>query len=111
MTPEYGETVTIISRTVTGQDADGNDVYGTTTTDVPHSIFAPEGSVERVQGQDIVTTSPKVYLPDGAPVPKATDKVQVRGLLYDIDGEPQVFINPFTGDQPGPVLNLTRVTG
>jgi len=107
----FGETVTILSRGITGQDGDGNDVYGTTSTDVPGCTFAPAGSVERVQGQDIVTTQPTVYLATGTPAPLATDQIRVRGLLYEIDGDPQVFRNPFTGATPGPVVKLKRVTG
>jgi len=30
----FGEMITLVRRTVTGQDGDGNDVYGETLTDV-----------------------------------------------------------------------------
>ncbi len=111
MTFDFGETVTLITRTVTGQDARGRDVYTDTTTTIAGCAFAPAGSIERVQGQDMVTTTPTVYLPDGTAAPNASAKVQVRGRTYDIDGEPQVFVNPFTGSTPGPVLRLKAVTG
>jgi len=109
--PEFGETVTIITRAITGHDADGNDVFGDVSTDIPNSIFAPAGSTEKVQGEDVVTIGATVYLPDGTPTPKATDRVSARGDLYEIDGDPQVYSNPFTGDEPGAVLRLLRVTG
>jgi len=118
VTPPYGETVTLLSRTITGQDSDGNDVYDTVETDVPGSVFAPFGSTELIQGQDTTITNPTVYLglvdSSGNPVnPEATDKVRrANGDLYDVDGEPQVYPpNPFTGTQVGPVLRLERVTG
>ena len=109
----FGETVTLISRTVTGQDADGNDVFGLVETRVPGSVFAPFGSTELIQGQDTTIANPTIYLGDPAVVPKASDKVRrENGDVYDIDGEPQVFPpNPFTGEVVGAVLRLERVTG
>lgn len=107
----FGETVTIITNTVTGQDGYGKDIYASTEVTVDGCAFAPAGSLERVQGQNLLTTSPTIYLPTGAAVPAATDRARVRGRLYDIDGEPQVFVNPYTGNQPGAVLRLKAVTG
>lgn len=106
----FPEVASIVTRGVTGQDSDGNDVYGETTT-ATWGVFAPEGSAESVQARDAVTTTPRFFLAPDAPVPSATDRLTVRGVTYDIDGEPQVFHNPFTGDNPGPVLRLKRVTG
>lgn len=109
----FGETVTIISRTVSGRDGDGNDVYETTETPVPGSVFAPFGATELIQGQDTTIANPTVYLGDPDVVPRATDKVRrANGDVYDIDGEPQVYPpNPFTGERVGAVLRLERVTG
>lgn len=106
----FPESATIVSRSVTGQDSDGGDLYGTVST-VTSGIFAPEGSTELIQGQATVITNPTFYLASGAPVPKATDRIIVRGQTFDIDGEPRVYHNPFTGAEPGPVLRLERVTG
>lgn len=106
----FPETFTIHTRAVTGRDADNNDVYGdvpTTTT----GVFAPQGSTELIQGQNTVLEHDTIYLADGAPVPKPTDQVTVRGVLYDVDGEPQVFHNPFTGYEPGAVVKLLKATG
>lgn len=105
----FPETFTIHTRGVTGQDSDGNDVYGDTDVDTT-GAFAPEGSTELIQGEDVTLTHPTLYLSDGAPVPKATDEVTVRGTRYQIDGVPQVFHNPFTGNEPGPVIRLLKVT-
>ena len=104
------ETFVIHSRGVTGRDADGNDVYGDTDTTTT-GVFAPEGSTELIQGQNTVLTHPTIYLEDGAPVPSPTDQVTVRGVRYDIDGQPQVFHNPFTGYEPGAVVKLMGATG
>ena len=106
----FPETFTIHSRGVTGHDSDGNDVYGDTDTTTT-GAFAPAGSTELIQGQNTVLSHDTVYLEDGAPVPAATDQMTVRGKRYDIDGEPQVFHNPFTGDEPGAVIRLLKATG
>jgi hypothetical protein len=106
----FSETFTIVSRGVTGQDADGNDVYGETQTTTT-GAFAPQGSAELIQGQATVLTHDTIYLDDGAPTPDTDDQVIARGLRYDIDGTPGVFHNPHTGRDPGPVLRLLRVTG
>lgn len=108
----FAEAFTIITETVTGQDGDGNDVK--TPTEVPTSgAFAPTGSTELIQGQNTVIENDTIYLADGQPTPKPTDRIrrELTGDLYDIDGKPGVFHNPFTGEQPGAVLRLERVTG
>lgn len=105
----FPETFTIHTRAVTGQDADGNDVYGDVTVTTT-GAFAPQGSTELIQGEDVTLTHPTLYLSDGAPVPAATDQVTVRGEKFDIDGVPEVFHNPYTGDEPGPVVRLLKVT-
>lgn len=105
----HPETFTIHTRGVTGQDADGNDVYG--DTDVTTTgAFAPAGSTELIQGQNTVLTHDTLYLEDGAPVPAATDQVTARGARYDIDGKPDVYHNPFTGEEPGAVVRLLEVS-
>jgi hypothetical protein len=114
----FGETVTLLTETVTGQDADGNDATTPVEVEVPNSLFAPAGAVELVQGQNTVIENPTVYLAEfdanGQPVnPKATDKVRrANGDVYLIDGKPLIFPpNPFTGETVGPVLRLEGVTG
>lgn len=104
--------VTLKRRTVSGQDPLGNDVF--TTVDVAVAgVFAPRGSIEQLQGQDIITTQPVVYLPTGTDV-DAVDAVTVNGSLYEVDGEPNVWPpHPLTGWQPeySVEVRLRRVTG
>src|SRR5690348_8965393 len=103
----FAEDFTILSRTVTGQDGYGDDVYGATET-ATSGAFAPAGSVELTDSRDTVMAFPTIYLSPGAPVPAATDQIrrEATGYVYGIDGEPAVYRNPFTGDQPGAVLRL-----
>lgn len=113
MTAPFGETVTLLSRTVTGRDGDGNDLYTVVETPVPGSVFAPFGGTELIQGQDTTIQNPTVYLGDPEVVPKATDRVRrSNGEVYEVDGQPQVYPpNPFTGERVGAVVRLERVTG
>ncbi|MGZ6852469.1 MAG: hypothetical protein ACXVGC_00140 [Mycobacteriaceae bacterium] len=106
----YGITVTFHTRTASGKDAYGNTTYTETNVDVPGCGFNPGGSVELVQGQDMVRTQPEVYAPPGTVV-SAVDQVTVNGTRYDVDGQPVTVTNPFTGWQPPVVVRLKAVTG
>lgn len=106
----FAETLTIITRTKTGVDGDGNDVYGPVEVET-RGAFAPQGSTELIQGQATVLTHDTVYLVEGSPVPGPQDQVRRGTTVYDIDGTPRTYLNPFTGHQPGPVLALLRATG
>jgi hypothetical protein len=110
MTFAFPETMAIVTRTVTGTDSYGNDVYSPVESPI-YGAFAPQGSTELVQGRETVLTHDTVYLEVGTAVPKPTDQVRRAGVLYDIDGTPRTYQNPFTGFVPGPVLSLLRVTG
>lgn len=106
----FAESFTLLTRTVTGQDADGNDIYS--DAEMPlKGAFAPAGSTELVQGQLTVITHDTVYLDEGQPVPGPQDKMRVRGIVRDIDGAPADYQSPFTGRHPGAVVRLVEVTG
>lgn len=108
----FAETFTVLSSAVTGQDSYGDDVRTDTSTTTT-GVFAPEGSTEVVQGRDLVINNPTVYLSADAVTPAATDRIrrESTGEVFNIDGQPAVYINPFTGERPGAVLRLERVTG
>lgn len=105
----FGVNVTVVSRAVSGTDSLGNDVFTLTKT-VVLGAFAPGGSTELVQGQDIVITQPVAYLPPGTVV-GPSDAVQVAGTTYEVDGSPNAWLSPFTGWQPGVEVRLKAVTG
>lgn len=104
--------VTLNKRVKSGTDSYGNDVF----TSVPATVagvFAPGGSSEQVQGQDLLTTQPTVYLLTGTNV-AAIDSVTVGGLDYEVDGDARSWpSNPFSGWQPdySVEVRLKRVTG
>lgn len=109
MTFPFAIPVTVLKSTVTGIDQYGVDVK-TWTPRATSGAFDPGGSVELVQGQDMVTTSPTVFLPPNDPI-TAYDRVTVAGLTYEVDGGPNSYLNPFTGWNPGTVVKLKQVTG
>lgn len=108
MTFPFGQVVSLVKRVKSGEDALGNDVFSTSSTDVL-GAFTPGGSSEQVQGQDTVITQPTVYLPAGTDV-SAVDAIDVEGDRYEVDGSPNDWQNPFTGWRPGVEVKLRRVT-
>lgn len=113
----HGETV-VFERLVDGPA----DVFGNPTVVYaqPAAVagcgFDPGGSVETYgPGRDVVVSSPRVFLPGGVTVTglalSSRDRVTVRGLLYEVKGDPADWVNPFTGWAPGGVVELERVAG
>lgn len=107
----HGETVTIIRPGPPTEDEYGNSVPGTPVeTSVPGCAVAPRSSSEDLQARDQVIIGLTVWMPSGTDV-RATDKMRVRSVLYEVDGEPGSYASPFTGTG-GPVqVALTRIEG
>jgi hypothetical protein len=109
-----GETVTRIRRgEQTGTDPYGEPVYGPATeTPVPGAAFDPGGSVEPVEpGRTAVVTMPRLLFRDSIPDIVADDQVRVRGLAYDVVGDPALWVSPYTGREAGLVVELKRTGG
>lgn len=104
-----GVPITLVKRTKGDPDALGNDTWTEQRVDV-RGIYNPGGSSEQVQGQDMVTTQPSVYLPAGTDV-SSTDRIEVAGLSYEVDASPNQWISPFSDWNPGVEVKLRRVTG
>lgn len=116
MTFEHGETVILHRQMLaTEPDGDGNDVY----TDDPQTIegvgVAPRdgngtSGNENTQGRETVIIGLTLFLPAGTRV-AATDRFTVRGDPYEVEGQPEAFLSPFTGLNPGLPVAVKRVTG
>jgi hypothetical protein len=110
----HGESVTFEALSVGAEDAHGNpvDSYGSPVI-VAGCAFDPGGTVESFEpGRDVVITSPRVFIPSESTVPVSSrDRVTVRGVLYEVDGDPAVWVNPFTGWNPGRAVPLERAAG
>jgi hypothetical protein len=108
----FGETVVFEAPTSGSDDAHGNP---TVSWGAPVSVegcaFDPGASQEIFEpGRNPVTSSPRVFAPAGTVV-SARSRVTVRGLVFVVDGDPAVWVNPYTGSTPGVVVNLERVGG
>lgn len=105
------ETVLHAVYTPSPVDAHGNIVDGWAAgASVGIYGFDPGGSTEPLlPGQDRVVTTPTLYMPASVTF-GARDRVTVRGLLYEVDGETAVWRSP-SGSQRGNVATLRRVTG
>ena len=111
----HGEPALFEHRVVGSEDSHGNptETFGTAVL-VVGGAFVPGGSVESfTPGRDSVVTSPTYYIPGDAakPVISPRDRVTIRGLLFQVDGQPAEWVSPFTGWAPGIVVNLERVDG
>jgi hypothetical protein len=113
MPPPYplGRTVTFLRPGPPTRDAHGNNVPG---PDVPTPVAGcavyPRTSSENTDRRDQVVIGLTAVMPYGTDV-RATDRVKVDGVIYEIDGEPGVHESPLTGAQMGVEVALTRVTG
>lgn len=109
--PAYGETVTLIRRTLAGRDRYGNDRYTTSTSTIGGVSVRATGSSEDLGEQrDRVTTNLDVLLPPGTTI-TAYDRLRIRGLLYEIDGNPDPGPNPDTGVSAGVRVTAKRIVG
>jgi hypothetical protein len=109
-----GETVVRIRTGASpGDDRYGNPLPGVDVeTPLEGAAFDPGGSLEPVEvGRAAVVTTPKLYFQSEAVDLVASDLVRVRGLAYTVQGDPAVWVSPFTGETAGTVVELKRVSG
>lgn len=69
-----------------------------------------QGSEIFTGDRDAIVSDRIVLMPSGADV-LPTDRMEVRGLAYEVVGEPFDWINPFTGTAFGVVVYCNRVEG
>jgi hypothetical protein len=105
-----GEIVTRIRATSGGRDPFGDPVGpAVPDLDIPGCAIAPRQAGEQIgQGRYAVTSGLTVYAPAGADV-LPSDRLRVRGVLYEVDGEPADWRSPYSGRTPGMEIPLTRV--
>lgn len=104
-------TASLVTRAKTGEDSDGNDILGETTVSVP-AVFAPAGSVESVAGRDLVIDSDTFYLAAAAGLsPDAFGAIDYQGQRFEINGSPQLWVSPFSGQTAGWAVPVKRVSG
>ncbi|WNN93659.1 head-to-tail stopper [Arthrobacter phage CallinAllBarbz] len=98
---------------VTGEvDSRGNPIvtYGP-PVDVKNVGFDPGSSSEpRMQGHERVIVEPTLYAHYAMPF-EPSDRVEVLGKTYNVDGVVRVWRNPYSGALKGSVVSLKEVTG
>lgn len=95
-----------------GVDAYGDPIPGTEDrTDIPDAFTAPRESSELTdRGRVGVIVGLTLFAPYSFDL-TYDDRVEVDGVLYEIEGEPGRWRNPFTGWTPGLTVALSRVEG
>jgi hypothetical protein len=110
VTALFGVTIGVLTRTVTGQDADGNDVYGDVETPVRGCVVYLASSTERIQGQDLVIDDLVLQAPPGTAL-TPLDRVRYAGVIYEVYGKPFAWSSALTGAKGRVEARLRRVTG
>jgi len=106
----YGVNMTLIKRTVSGQDSYGNDVYAETPRVIGNCVFQPAGSTENLAFTDQVNTSDVIFMPFGTPV-GPLDAIEYQGVRYEVVGEVSSWVSPFSGRTSPIRINVSKITG
>lgn len=111
MTVQGDETIVIIRRTADDVDDYGNTAFTTERITVTNALvaFGATGEPNQVDREPI-DGSLTIYLPHGTQIDPG-DVFEVRGELFEKDGDPQVWSNVFAGFVPGVVVNVRRRRG
>lgn len=108
-----GEPVTRRRQQQTGTDRYGNPVYEPVDVVLEErAAFDPGGSREPVEvGREQTVTTPKLYFRRAYPDLNDTDQVLVRGVVFDIEGNPADWKSPYASTVGGLVVELKRAEG
>lgn len=107
MTFLHGETVVRVRPA--GRDRFGNPAGEPSRRDIPGCGVAFTGSSETTSGGRLsVTTNATLYAPYGTDL-VASDRVEVRGVLYEVAGDPSPWANPLSGVEHGLEVRLVVV--
>ncbi|MFT9821150.1 hypothetical protein [Lysinibacillus sp. NPDC056185] len=110
-----GETVTVLRANLV-TDRYGNEVWDWSDPDrtlVPGCAVAPRrtGAAEVTDlGRQGVIVGLTVYAPAGTDI-RPSDRMEVGGRVYEVDGESGTWASPFTGWAPGIEVALKQMEG
>lgn len=109
-----GETVTLLTPGTSADPYSGGteeDWGSPTSVDILQCGVEPRPSGEPTQdARNAVTSGFTLYLPSGLGV-TAGHRFQVRGEVYEVLGDPADWVNPFTGWEPGTIVQVERTEG
>jgi len=107
----FGETVTVRRRVQGEDDRFGNPTWTWADDQVDGVAVAPRSSAEPAQvGRLAVITGLSVYLPTDTTI-GPHDRLVVRGIEYEVEGEPGDWRSPYSGRRPGIEVAVRRVEG
>lgn len=108
----FGTTITVLRDSPGGFDEYGDPITSTTTrTDIAGCAVAPRKSSEpQVLGRNGVVIDFTVFVPAGSDI-LFTDRIEIAGLVYNIDGIPAEWIQPMTGTVFPTEISLQRAVG
>lgn len=108
-----GETVTRLRTGASpGLDPYDNPLPGV-DAEIPltGAAFDPGGSLEPAEvGRAQTVTTPRLYFRTSPDI-ISSDRLRVRGLVYDVIGHPALWVSPFTGVTAGLVVELKVAEG
>lgn len=115
-----GETVTVLRPDV-GTDRYGDPVKDwsdPTRIDLDGCALAPAGvgtggsgtREDTAAGREGVVDGWDLFCPPGADI-TALDRVEARGQVYEVDGQPATWTSPYGGATGGVQVSLRRVEG
>jgi hypothetical protein len=92
-------------------ETDGLSWSSPATLTITGVAVAPAGTQEPLEvGAATVESDLTLYLPHSADV-RPLDRVVVRGLTYEVQGERADWTNPYTSSVPGSVVQVRKVAG
>lgn len=110
----YGETIAVLTPGSTSDPYSGatqDDWTSPSSTSVTGVAVEPRPSGEPLQdARNQVTSGFTLYLPPGTAI-TARNRVTVRGETYNVVGEAADWRSPFTGWEPGTVVQVERSEG
>lgn len=114
----YGEAITVLTagEVVDPYSGEATEDWTTPTEATVGGVAVePRPSSEPVQdARNAVTSGFTIYMSLEQFVESrigAQSRVTVRGETYQVEGDPAEWRNPFTGWQPGVVVQVTRTEG
>lgn len=96
----------------TERDEDGNRGEDTVAGTLTGCAVAPRTTADAsLRASDTSREELDVFCPDIDADVSTSDRVEYAGNVYEVDGLPQRWVNPFTGARPGCVIQISRQVG
>lgn len=100
------ERVSRLRKQQAGEDRYGDPIFEEVESALPRALFAPGGVSEPVEpGRAPVVTEPTLYWRRQRPDVRASDRIKVRGRVFEVEGEPSDWRGRSVG---GLVVKLRR---